>query len=77
MDVGYSSTDGGIVDGRVLHQVVLEIHHRLGSPEKQQAMAVMELSDFIRGQQLPVIISGDCMDTIKFRSSSGRPFPMD
>ena len=52
VDVGGSSAQGGLVDGGVPHQVILQVHDWLGTPDEQQAVVVVQLADFIWGQQL-------------------------
>ena len=59
VDVGGSSAQRGLVDGGVPHQVVLQVHDWFGTPDEQQAVVVVQLADFVRGQQFFATMSSD------------------
>lgn len=59
VDVGGSSAQRGLVDGGVPHQVVLQVHDWFGTPDEQQAVVVVQLADFVRGQQFFATLSSD------------------
>lgn len=52
VDVGCSSAQGGVVDSRMAHQVVFQIHDRRRPPDEQQTVVVVQLPNLVRGQQL-------------------------
>ena len=53
VDVGHSAAQGGLADGRVLHKVIILIHHGLCPTDEQNRIPVVQLAHLVRGQQLP------------------------
>ncbi len=51
VDVGRPAAVYGVADGGVFGQLVLQIHHRLGSPDEQDGVAVVQPPHLIWGQQ--------------------------
>ena len=51
VDVGRPTAVNGVTDGGVIGQLVLQIHHRLGAPDEQDGVAVVQPPHFIGGQQ--------------------------
>ncbi len=51
VDVGWSAAVNGVADGGVLRQVVLQVHDRLGPPNKQDSVVVVQPAHLIWGQQ--------------------------
>ena len=53
VDVGRTAAQGGLADGRMLHEVIFLIHHGLCAPDEQNRIPVVQLPHLVRGQQLP------------------------
>ena len=51
VDVGRPTAVNGVTDGGVIGQLVLQIHHRLGAPDEQDGVAVVQPTHLIWGQQ--------------------------
>ena len=51
VDVGRPAAVYGVADGGVFGQLVLQVHHRLGSPDEQDGVAVVQPAHLIWGQQ--------------------------
>ena len=51
VDVGRSAAVNGVADGGVFGQLILQVHHRLGTPYEQDGVAVIQPPHFIWGQQ--------------------------
>ena len=51
VDVGRPAAVYGVADIGVFGQLVLQVHHRLGAPDEQDGVAVVQPPHFIRGQQ--------------------------
>ena len=57
VDVGRPAAVNGVADGGVFRQLILQIHHRLGAPDEQDGVAVVQPPHFIRGQQFTATLS--------------------
>ena len=53
VDVGRPAAVNGVADGGVFGQLVLQVHHRLGAPDEQDGVAVVQPTHLIWGQQFP------------------------
>ena len=51
VDVGRPAAVNGVADGGVFGQLVLQVHHRLGAPDEQDGVAVVQPTHLIWGQQ--------------------------
>ena len=51
VDIGWSAAVNGVADGGVLRQIVLQVHDRLGSPDEQDSVVVVQPTHLIWGQQ--------------------------
>ena len=49
VDVGRSAAVNGVADGGVFGQLILQIHHRLGAPDEQDGVAVVQPTHLIWG----------------------------
>ena len=64
VDVGRPAAVDGVADGGVFGQLVLQIHHRLGAPDEQDGVAVVQPPHLIRGQQFSATLSsGELKET--------------
>ena len=59
VDVGRPTAVNGVTDGGVIGQLVLQIHHRLGAPDEQDGVAVIQPTHLIWGQQFTATLSSD------------------
>ena len=75
VDVGRPAAVNGVADGGVFGQLVLQIHHRLGAPDEQDGVAVVQPPHFIRGQQFSATLSsGELKNKIKRPSLKKKVF---
>jgi hypothetical protein len=47
VDVGRPTAVNGVTDGGVIGQLILQVHHRLGTPDEQDGVAVVQPTKFI------------------------------
>jgi len=64
VDVGRPAAVNGVPDGGVFRQLILQIHHRLGAPDEQDGVAVVQPPHFIGGQQFSATLSSDELKNI-------------
>ena len=62
VDVGRSAAVNGVADGGVFGQLIL--HHRLGAPDEQNGVAVVQPTHLIWGQQFTATLSSDELKNI-------------
>ena len=48
VDVGRPAAVGGVTDGRVVHQLILQVQHRLRAPDEQDGIAVVQPAHLVR-----------------------------
>ena len=53
MNIGRPAAVHGVADGRMLGELVLQIHDRPGAADEQDGIPVVQAAHFIRGEQLP------------------------
>lgn len=53
MNIGRPAAVHGVADGRVLGELVLQIHDRPGAADEQDGISVVQAAHLIRGEQLP------------------------
>ena len=51
VDVGRPAAINGVADGGVFGQLILQVHHRLGAPDEQDGVAVVQPTHLIWSQQ--------------------------
>ena len=51
VDVGWAAAVHSAADGGVLHQVILQIHHRFCAPDEQDGIAVVQGSYLVGREQ--------------------------
>ena len=51
VDVGRPAAVYGVADSGVFGQLILQVHHRLGAPDEQDGVAVVQPPHLIWGQQ--------------------------
>ena len=81
VDVGRPAAVYGVADGGVFGQLVLQVHHRLGAPDEQDGVAVVQPPHLIWGQQFAAahlkiggVRAGFSLGlTVGFRVDSGFP----
>lgn len=59
MNIGRPAAVHGVADGRVLGELVLQIHDRPGAADEQDGIPVVQAAHFIRGEQLFATLSSD------------------
>ena len=59
VDVGRPTAVNGVTDGGVIGQLVLQIHHRLGAPDEQDGVAVVQPTHLIWSQQFTATLSSE------------------
>lgn len=59
MNIGRPAAVHGVADGRMLGELVLQIHDRPGAADEQDGIPVVQAAHFIRGEQLFATMSSD------------------
>ena len=59
MNIGWSSAVYGVADGRVVGQLILQIHDGLGAPDEEDGVSVVQAPHLVRREQFFATMSSD------------------
>ena len=68
MDIGRCAAERAVRDRWMVHEIVLFIHDRACTANEQQRIAVVQLSNLVRGQQLFATMSSDELKKLSKKS---------